>query len=131
MAITKDFNRQSRIVAHVTINLADVTAGSDIAAMELPPNAVILSGSLCTTEAWNSTTSDTFDVGDSASQNRYLNDGNIRALAALVPLVPTGFVHTGGDLTVRWNSGGGSPTTGSLRMTVEYIILGRSCGTQG
>lgn len=131
MAITKNFNRQPRLVAHVDINLADVTAGADLAAMELPPNAVVLSGNLYTTEAWNSTTSDTFDVGDADSQNRYLNDGNIRAAGALVALVPTGFTHTGGDLTVRWNSGGGTPTTGKLRMTVEYIILGRGCSTQG
>lgn len=131
MTITKDFNRQMPLVAMVDINLADVTSGVDIAAIELPVNAIVLSGELVTTEAWNSTTSDVMDVGDAGSQNRYLNDGNIRALAARVPLVPTGFIHTGGDLTVRWVSGGGTPTTGKVRLTVQYVIVGRSSSTQG
>jgi hypothetical protein len=131
MTITKNINRQCVNVAYVDINLADVTSGVDAAAISLPPNSVVLGGSLATTEAWNSTTSDVMDVGDAGSQNRYLNDGNIRSLGALVPLVPTGFVHTGGDLTVRWVSGGGTPTTGKVRLTVEYIQLGRGEATYG
>lgn len=129
MAITKNFNRQCVNVAYVDINLADVTSGVDVAAISLPPNAIVLSGVLTTTEAWNSTTSDVFDVGDAGSQLRYLNDGNIRALGAMVALVPTGYTHPGGDLTVRWTSGGGSPTTGKLRLTVQYIQLGRAEST--
>lgn len=131
MAITKDFNRQCISVATVTIKLADVTSASDVAAIDLPPNAVVVGGDVVTTEAWDSTTSDVLDVGDAASQNRYLNDGNIRALAARVALVPTGYVHTGGALTVRWTSGGGTPTTGKARLTVHYIIQGRSEATFG
>ena len=129
MAITKDINVQALVSKSVTINLADVTSATDLAAIDLPPNSVIQSGSLYTIEAWNSTTSDVMDVGDSASQNRYLNDGNIRAAGALVALVPTGFVHPGGALTVRWTSGGGTPTTGKVRLTVNYIQLGKSAAT--
>lgn len=129
MAITKDALVQNVVHKFVTINLADVTTGTDFAAIDIPPNSVILSGSLYTTEAWNSTTSDVMDVGDSASQNRYLNDGNIRSLAAMVALVPTGFVHPGGSLTVRWVSGGGTPTTGKVRLGVTYAQIGQGIGT--
>ena len=129
MAITKDVSVQDVKFKSVAINLADVTTGVDVAAIDIPPNSVILDGNLYTTEAWNSTTSDVFDVGDAASQNRYLNDGNIRALAALVPLVPTGFVHTGGSITVRWTSGGGTPTTGKLRFGIQYATIGRASTT--
>lgn len=129
MSITKDAIVQNVLQKFVTINLADVTTGVDIAAIDLPPNTVIISGSLYTTEAWNSTTSDVLDVGDAASQNRYLNDGNIRALAALVPLVPTGFVHPGGAITVRWVSGGGTPTTGKVRLGITYAQIGQGVGT--
>ena len=94
MPITKQSGRQELIVAHVNINLADVVNNVAQAAIDLPPNAVLVDGSLVTTEAWNSTTSDVMDVGDATTQNRYLNDGNIRALGAHVALVPTGFVHT-------------------------------------
>lgn len=129
MAITKDSSVQTVEVKSVTINLADVTTGVDYNAIDLPPNSVITSGSLYTTEAWNSTSTDVMDVGDGASQNRYLNDGNIRSLAALVALVPTGFVHTGGPITVRWVSGGGTPNTGKVRLIVEYVTLGKATST--
>lgn len=133
MPIKKNAGRQELIAAYVDINLADVTNGVDVAAMDLPVGAVIVSGALVTTEAWNSTTSDVMDVGDATTQNRYLNDGNIRALAARVPLVPTGFVHTATQpsLTVRWVSGGGTPTTGKVRLEVQYFVRGRSAFSQG
>ena len=130
MAITKDFNRQCPMVAMVNINLADVTSATDLAAITLPPNSIVLSGELVTTQAWDTTSTDVMDVGDSASQNRYLNDGNIRTLAARVALVPTGFVHPGGDITVRWTSGGGTPTTGKVRLSVTYVQIGRAEYTQ-
>lgn len=130
MAITKDFNRQCPMVAMVNINLADVTSATDLAAITLPPNSIVLSGELVTTQAWDSTSTDVMDVGDSASQNRYLNDGNIRTLAARVALVPTGYVHPGGDITVRWTSGGGTPTTGKVRLSVTYVQIGRAEYTQ-
>lgn len=133
MPITKNSGRQELVAAYVDINLADVTTGVDVAAMDLPVGAVIVSGALVTTEAWNSTTSDVMDVGDATTQNRYLNDGNIRALGARVPLVPTGFVHTATQpaLTVRWVSGGGTPTTGKVRLEVQYFVKGRAAFSQG
>ncbi|MBK7352160.1 MAG: hypothetical protein IPI92_20085 [Gemmatimonadetes bacterium] len=130
MAITKNAGVHKTACKIVEIGFADLVAGTDTAAIDLPPGAVVLSGSHAyTTEAWNSTSTDTLDVGDAASQNRYLNDGNIRALAANVPLVPTGFSHTGGSLTVKWNSGGGTPTTGALRVVIHYAQLGNATTT--
>lgn len=133
MPITKQSGRQELIVAHVDINLADVVNNVAQAAIDLPPNAVLVDGSLVTTEAWNSTTSDVMDVGDATSATRYLTDGNIRALAARVPLVMTGFVHTNAvkTLNVTWTSGGGVPTTGKVRLEVRYYVLNRSVFTQG
>lgn len=129
MPINKNPYAQDVRVKTVDINLADLTSGVDVAAMDIPANSVIIAGHCYTTEAWNSTTSDVLDVGDAGSQNRYLNDGNIRAASALVALVPTGIAHPGGSLTVRWVSGGGTPTTGKLRLVVQYITLGRATTT--
>ena len=133
MPISKNSGRQELVATYVDINLADLVTAVDQIAIVLPVNAVVVSGALVTTEAWNSTTSDVMDVGDATTQNRYLNDGNIRALAARVPLVPTGFVHTATQpaLTVRWVSGGGVPTTGKVRLEVQYYVLGRACFSQG
>lgn len=129
MTIAKNYARQDVKFAYVDINLADLVSGSDFEAIDLPPNSVVLSGQTITTEAWNSTTSDVLDVGDGDSQNRYLNDGNMHALAARVPLVPTGYITNGNPLTVRWTSGGGTPTTGKVRLEVQYAQLGRSDST--
>lgn len=133
MAITLNSARQELITSWVDINLADLTTNVAEIAMKLPVNAVIHSGRLITTEAWNSTTSDVMDVGDVTSATRYLTDGNIRALAANVPLVPTGFVTTATqpNLTVTWTSGGGTPTTGKVRLEVQYFIKGRAAFAQG
>jgi hypothetical protein len=132
MPITKNTERQSTLLAWVDINLADVATNvQSNVAIDLPVGAVILSGQLITTEAWNSTTSDVMDVGDASSATRYLTDGNIRALGARVPLVPTGFISTGEGLRVTWTSGGGTPTTGKVRLEVEYYIKGRATSTVG
>jgi len=133
MPITKNPARQELVSAHVDINLADVATNVAQAALDLPAGAVIVSGALVTTEAWNSTSTDVMDVGDASSATRYLTDGNIRALAARVPLVPTGFVHTTTQpsLTVTWTSGGGTPTTGKVRLEVQYYVIGRAAFSQG
>ena len=133
MPITRNSARQELIVAHVDINLADVVTAVAQAAIDLPPNAIVTGGRIITTEAWNSTTSDVMSVGDVTSATRYLSGGNIRALAANVPLVPTGFVHTSTEkqLTVTWTSGGGVPTTGKVRLEVHYFVKGRVGFSQG
>lgn len=133
MPITKNPARQELVVAHVDINLADLVSGVAQGALDLPPNAIVTHGRLITTEAWNSTSTDVMSVGDVTSGTRYLSGGNIRSLAANVPLVPTGFVHTPTEkqLTVTWTSGGGSPTTGKVRLEVHYFVKGRAAFTQG
>ena len=133
MTISKNASRQSLIAAFVDIALADLATGVAVSALDLPGNAVIVSGAQVTTEAWNSTTSDVLDVGDATSATRYLSDGNIRALGARVALVPTGFVHSATQpaLTVTWTSGGGVPTTGKVRLEVQYFVKGRSLFSQG
>lgn len=133
MPITKNSGRQELIVAHVDISFADLVNNVAQAALDLPPNAVIVDGALVTTEAWNSTTSDVMDVGDVTSGTRYLTDGNIRTLGARVALVPTGFLTTTTQpaLTVTWTSGGGTPTTGKVRLEVSYFVKGRAAFSFG
>ena len=133
MAIIVNSGRQELIVASQEIVLADLVTNVALNVMKLPINAVIVSGQLITTEAWNSTTSDVMDVGDVTTPARYLTDGNIRTLAARVALVPTGFVVTSTqpNLSVTWTSGGGSPTTGKVRLEVLYYVIGRAAFSQG
>ena len=131
MPITKDANVQEVCSKSVTIGFADVTQNVAVAAIDIPPNSIILSGHLFTTQAWNSTTSDVLDVGDAGLATRYITDGAIRAASgAQVALVPTGYVHTGGPITVTHTAGtAATATTGSTRLTVTYITLGKSDST--
>ena len=131
MPITKDANVQEVCSKSVTIGFADVVQNVAVAAIDIPPNSIILSGHLFTTQAWNSTTSDVLGVGDAGLATRYITDGAIRAASgAQVPLVPTGFTHPGGPLTVTHTAGtAGTATTGSTRLTVTYITLGKSYST--
>jgi hypothetical protein len=133
MPILLRAERQELIIAHQEIVLADLVTNVALNVMKLPINAVIVSGQLVTTEAWNSTTSDVLDIGDVTSATRYLTDGNIRASAARVALVPTGFVVTSTqpNLTATWTSGGGTPSTGKVRLEVAYFVIGRAGFSQG
>lgn len=128
--ITKDINVQEVVVKTVTFSFGDLNEDTVYDVMDLPPNSVILSGSFFTTVAWNSTTSDVIDLGDAGSATRYLSNGNIRAANALVALVPTGFVHTGGPLQVTWTAGTpDTATTGTVRLIVQYVTLGKADST--
>ena len=128
--ITKDINVQELSVKTVTFSFGNINEDTVYDVMDIPPNSVITAGSFFTTVAWNSTTSDVIDLGDSASATRYLSNGNIRAANALVPLVPTGFVHPGGPLQVTWTAGtADTATTGTVRLIVEYVTLGKSDST--
>lgn len=131
MAITKDFNRQCVMSALVTIKFGDVagSSGVDLAAVAMPPNAIVVGGAVVVKTAFNSATSDVIDVGDAVTQNRYLNDGNIHT-TGVVALVPTGYVHPGGDLTVRWVGVSTVPTAGEVQLRVDYIVAGRGEFTQ-
>lgn len=133
MPIAKNSARQELIAAFVDINLADIANNVAAPALDLPVGAVVVSGALVTTEAWNSTTSDVMDVGDATLATRYVTDANIRALGARVALAPTGFTHdaTNNVLRVVWTSGGGAPTTGKVRLEVQYFVKGRAAFTQG
>jgi hypothetical protein len=99
--------------------------------MALPIGAVVMNGAIVTTTAFDSTSTDVLDVGDSASENRYKNDANIHT-TGLVALVPTGYVTTATTrmITVRWVSGGGTPTVGTVRLMVEYYVQERAAFAQ-
>lgn len=131
MGITKNASRQEPLMAFVDINFGDLVSGADAPAIQLPANAVVLSGAVTVLTPFNSATSDVLDVGDAGSQNRYLNDANIHA-AGHIALVPTGYQTAAqGDVTVRWVGVGAAPTAGKVRLTLQYIVIGREQSSQG
>lgn len=99
----------------------------DLAVLNLPAGATVLSGGLTVTEAFNSGTSDTMGVGDSGSVARYKAQTTVASLARLA-LVPTGYKLTdAGDINVRWiRLGTTAPTTGKVRLDVTYMVAKRA-----
>lgn len=131
MAITKNSGRQDISVAMVEINYSDIVSGTAAAAIELPGNAIVVSGAVTVITPFNSGTSDVLDVGDSVTANRYVNDVDIHA-AGRTALVPTGYVTTtSGDINVTLVSVGAAATAGKVRLEVQYVVGGRAEFSQG
>lgn len=131
MAITKNDGRQSPIYATVAFTYEDFVSGTYQDAIEVPSNAVVASGSFEITEVFDSGTSDTFTVGDSADEDRYKASINGQT-AAVTALVPTGKRYTAqDDVTITWTGAGAAPSQGAGMLIVEYIVVGRASHTQG
>lgn len=130
-ALKRVSGRQHKIFAYIDVVLANLATTVALPLINVPAGAVITAGGLVVSAAFNSTSTDVIDIGDSGSANRYLNDGNIHT-TGLVALVPTHYQYTAPtDVTGTWVSGGGTPTTGAFRFWIEYYQAGRAQFAQG
>jgi len=128
--ITKNDARQEKQVALVPWTYADFESGVLQPAVDLPHGAIVTGGAFIVDTALNSTTSDTFTVGDSGVEDRYASGINGQA-AGLTALTPTGFKYTDiKELGIKLTSVG-TPTAGAGRLLVEYVIDGRATHTHG
>lgn len=91
--------------------------------INLPPGAVILSGSLVVNTAFNGSTY-ALIVGDSAVTNRYLATADRKA-AAITPLVPTGYIGQGENLRMTVTPTG-TTTAGAGTIRIQYIVTGKA-----
>ena len=127
MAITKDANVQEISVKSVDVNFGDIVTGTtDYPAIDIPPNSVIVGGSVFAAISTNTATSAVVAIGDATVNNRYLASADIKTVNANTALVPTGFVHPGGPITLRFTGVGAVATTGKFRVMVQYVTLGKS-----
>ena len=107
-----------------------LTVGSTVVdCINLPVNAVVVSGSVTTETAVGGSTAYNVSVGDSASTTRYLGVTN-RVAAGTTPLVPTGYVSLGEQIRVTVTPTVADATAGKVTVRVEYIIRNRVNETQ-
>lgn len=131
MSIATESGRQEVICADVAFTHTSLTSGTYTMAINVPANAVLLSGFLVIDTAFNSGTSDTLTVGDTDSSNRY-KAGINGQVTGLTALVPTGTkLGVGKSFGVGWTAAGSTPTTGAGRLIVEYMVDGRASFSQG
>ncbi len=102
-----------------------VAAGSGVffGCSDIPPTAIVLGGGVMITQAFNSTTSDTFVIEDSAS-NQYKTGINGQALG-YTSLTPSGKPVTTvamETIGLTWTPGSGTPTAGAGYLIVEYFL---------
>ena len=137
MPIKKLSGRQEVIAATADFKFSDVVSGVYAPAVELPGDAIVVGGHLAITEVFNSATDDKFSIGDqegsdAAVKTTYAALSADIAAPGAVALVPTGkkYAKTS-TVGVAWTGTGAAPTAGAGRLTVLYIVDGRSAFSQG
>ena len=107
-----------------------LTVGSTVVdAINLPYNAVLVSGSVTTETAVGGSTAYNISVGDLASATRYLSATN-RVTAGATALVPTGYVSAGEQLRITVTPTAAAASAGKVTVRIEYIIRNRVNETQ-
>lgn len=131
MPITKKPGRQHKATASVDFTFADVASGVYAPAVDLPLNAVVISGGLFITTLFNSATTDTFSIGSqlgsaAAVATTYAaTSADVTATGRAAAIVPTGVKTTeASTVGVVWTGAGAAPTAGVGKLVVEYIIDG-------
>lgn len=130
----KASGRQYPLVARVPFTYEDLTSGVAEEALDLPPNAEVISGEVVVTTAWNSdggtTPADSLIVGDGDDTNRYSASVIDLRTTGRTALDLTGYVYTGMDtVDLQWDPNSDTttaPTQGEAFLVVEYIITGRA-----
>ncbi len=137
MPIKKLSGRQEVIAATADFKFSDLVSGVYAPAVELPGGAIVVGGHLAITEVFNSATDDKFSIGDqegsdAAVKTTYAVLSADIAAPGAVALVPTGkkYAKTS-TVGAAWTGTGTAPTAGAGRLTVLYIVDGRSAFSQG
>lgn len=104
------------------------TAATSVMVIPLPPNSIVIGGSLIRQQAFD-TASYNVTVGDSSSANRYLGTTDVKALGSTA-LVPTGFLNEAGLNIQLTFTNADACTAGKAILVVEYVILGRAMEVQ-
>lgn len=131
MTITKKSNRQDILSATVDINFGDVASGVAAGAIELPIGSVVVGGFLAAITAFNSGTSDVAVV-TAPNGDTLMASASIHAAGYVGAMATSGkAMTTVGNVTITWTGVGTAPTAGKLRLTVNYIVIGRTMTNQG
>lgn len=122
-------------VRYFEVTYLNLIARSNVIDIEVPPNSELLRGHVNVTQAWNTGTTHTLDIGDATDDDRYTGTAVDLKTAARTAIVPTGFIY-GADGTlqkIRITSvpAGTAPTQGKARIELEFVRIGKASHTQG
>ena len=123
--------RQEPLAFIRKFTLAEFVAASNVIDIAMPVNAVVTSGLITITTAFDSGTTDVIVIGDSATANRYKTSLDLKTAAATA-IVPTGYISTAAVNTVRLTRTpvGTAAAAGEVMVNFTYLVLGRTECTQ-
>jgi hypothetical protein len=123
---------QNTEACYFTISLAQFVANGNVVDIDVIPGAEVLRGHIVVETAFNTTGTDTLKIGDAVDDDRYLGATSIKA-AARTAIVPTGYLIPGAGAKVRLTrtAADTAATVGSVRVFLEFAVLGKADTTQG
>lgn len=127
--------RQWPLSAQVDIAFGDIPGAAEVEVLDLPQGAVITDIQVVVDTAFAGGTTHDLDIGDASEPTRY-SATIVEIDAAGIPAnppAPTYFETTGAEpkLTVTPTHTGGDPTSGALRLLVQYVVAGRHNENEG
>lgn len=123
--------RQEALSAILDINFADPSYGVSENAIEVPANAIVIGGDVVVITPFNSATTATLTLGDATVATRYANAVDLKT-AGRTALTLTGYKHASIEqLKSLIEQTGAAATAGQARITLNYLVDGRVCTTQG
>lgn len=124
--------RQCRAVAHFALLLADFVGRANVIDLQVPDGAEVVGGNIVVTDTFDTTGTDTLSIGTPDSAARYMGATSLKA-AARTAVVPTGYQHDVENNIVRLTRtpADSAATKGTVIVTLEYVVLGKSEWTQG
>lgn len=132
MAITAAQTIQYPAVASVSFTYADLTSGTVEDLCQIPAGATVVGGEIIVDTAWDSGTSDTFDIGDGADDDRYTSTIINLQSAGRVALTLTGYKYTETDtVDGTFTAVGTAATAGAARVNIMYVVADRGHEVQG
>jgi hypothetical protein len=131
---TLNVGRQEVIAATYQLGYADFAddTGTVEQLIQVPEGAILVGGFASVEEVFDSTTSDALDFGDAVDPNRYVAALDLQSAGGTALLI-TGYKYTAQDtLDVGWTAGAtGTATQGIVRITVLYVVDGRTAFSEG
>lgn len=123
---TFEFDITDEMETTAGITQAFLTAAGVYDAMLMPGSYQVIGGDITVVTASNDTGTATISIGDSGSATRYASAVNIKS-AARTALTLTGAELTGGEnIRMTLANANGDATAGTVRITVMYIVPGRT-----
>lgn len=135
MALVKNAGRQEVIAARQTIKWDSTADDTGVAqgAVELPEGAVVVGGFVNVKVAFNSTTSDSLDLGDGDDDDLYTPTAvDLQAVGVTVIPVVGKQYSAQDNIDAKWTAGAtGTATAGEVDIIVQYIVANRAAFAQG